>query len=336
MSNKQKIILVSIFIVTFVIGLTAIVVLNLLSSPKTTPQQTLTQVPSLTTAQLYCSSTSSNDSLTITWVAPSTLPSTDMIYGEITDTSTQTQGVSFGPVAASPNDYTFSTANGIDTYQATVWIENSKGQKGAIATTNEVNSSLCTSGTQPTPPAALPTVSAAATTTPTPTTATKATATPTATTTTDTPTPTTTTNELACNSFSLEQSGSQLSTDTVAPGSSPVTILPGITSTEGTVSYTSAQWTIRPSTPALNVNSNGSSATWTPPSSTANSPFKISLSGVTDSSGDTLASACTLTITVAGALPDTAGANLADIVILLLGISFAGSGMFLFLKQGKH
>ncbi len=333
--NKKKTIVISIFVVTFLIGLTAILITSALTSPKNTPnptnQQNHSAVPTLVTNSLVCSNTTSNKSLTVLWTLPAGLSSTDVIKGEISDSSTQSPPIQFGPLPITQLSYVFDQANGVDTYFASIWIEDASGNKGTVVTTNQINSSLCTSGSQPTPPAATsttsPTPTATSTPTPTPSVGLKITS---------TPTPTTVQSaNLACNTFTLTQNGAALTSTNVAVGSSAVTITPGITSpTSGTISYANAQWSITPSTPALTTGTG--TASWTPPSDTSNgSTYTISLSGVTDSNGGTLASACTVVINLVSSgstLPNTAGIAPTIAALIIGGLSFL-IGMFLFFKK---
>ena len=329
--DKQKIILAGIFVVTIVIGLSAILISNLITAPKTPSGVTTTtsvQLPSLSPS-LYCTSTASNTSLTLVWNIPSGIDSSYTVSGQITDFSTQSSPSSFGPIPIKTGQYVFTGANGLDKYYASIYVQDSKGNKGATTTSNQIDSSQCTTGSQPTP-----TVALADTTSPTSTaTPTKAPISTAVTATTST-TPTVT-SSLTCGTFSLSQNGASLASNTVTPGTSEVTIVPGITSPSGAaLSYASATWNISPSNPALNVTTSGSQATWTPPTSTSNgSSYTITLSGVTDANGNTLSSPCSVTIALAsGSLPNTAGST-PTIAMLLMGLITTLVGSILLLRR---
>jgi len=336
--NKQKIvILTAIVFVTFVIGLTVILLITLSAPNKTTPpvSQSNSETASIQTVQLYCTSSASNDSLTVTWTLPSNTPAGYSIYGELNDL--QAQPITFGPLTASQDSYTLTNINGIDTYQVSLWLQNAAGTKSSIINTNQIISSQCTSGTEPTAPVATPTASVTAT----PTSMTGmsmsamamttavATATSTA-----TPTPTTmdaSTGVFSCGSFTLVQNGVTLTSDTVKAGSDPVTVYPGLSSTGGTVKYTSAEWSISPSGSTLNPSSDNSNAVWTPPATlTGGTSFVVSVNGAIDAANNTEITPCNVTLTLAGksTLPNT-GYSLPALLLAGLGVVVSGIGAFL-------
>lgn len=329
--NKQKILLISIFIITFLIGVGAIIVSSVISSKSklsnsSTVQQTASavQVPGLTNETLSCTSTSTNKSLTIIWSGSSASSSSGyMVKGQFSDVSTQSTPIQFGPFQVSQGYYVFDQANGVDTYLASIWIEDAAGNKSIVQPTNRINSSLCTSGTLQ-----IATISAS----PTPTT-TAALITP------SIPKPTAAASTpamgvLSCNNFTLTQNGNTVVNNMLSPGSGPVTIAAGITTTSsGTISYTTAQWTSTPSA-ILTPSADGSTAIWTPPVSGTN--FTISLVGVTDTNGGTLPAPCKIVLTLSGnPLPKTAGET-PTIMAIISGIAAIIFGGVLIIKKNSY
>lgn len=145
----------------------------------------------------------------------------------------------------------------------------------------------------------------------------------------------TTASMLACNTFIVTQNGTAV-TGPVAVGSSVLTIKSGATSSAGNVNYSAAQWTISPATPALTVSADSSSATWTPPTDTSQgNTFTVSVTGITDSANNTIASPCMVTITLATAtLPNTAGIT-TTLLTMIAGLATIAMGILLFLREKK-
>lgn len=327
--SRQRFILIGIFVLTFIIGIGTIFVSAIITSPKKTiTQTTATVIPNLASYTLACSSTGSNQSLTVIWKAPANIATGYFVAGQVIDTNSQTQPASFGPIAISQGSYTYTGANGLDTYQATLWIQDKQGKKGTLVTTNQINSSLCTSGTETTP---APTTSVSTTPSGTPT--------PTVTvTTTTSPSPTPTTNPaaiqaettpstLVCNSFTVTQNGTTVTNNTIIPSNGVVSLLSNATG-NGTVSYANAIWSITPTTQTITPTADKTGATWTP--SSAAGDYVISISGIADSSG-LGTTPCTLTLTVANqTLPNT-GDTLPTQVLLTLSvlISLLGVGLLI-------
>lgn len=147
--NKQRLLIIIIFLVTFVIAAVGIFfAFKYLNTSTTSSTNTQAAVPVLTSASLVCTSNTSNKSLTVTWTAPTNLPNGYMVAGQISDISFPANNTII-PQDPSLGSYSWDQANEADTYQASLWIQDSKGTKGAQLSTNQINSSQCTSGTQP-------------------------------------------------------------------------------------------------------------------------------------------------------------------------------------------
>ncbi len=303
--KNQKVLFVVIAVVAVVIVLgsilSAVYILNLNKKNQSSQSANTSNIPQLTSYSIVCSSSTSNNSLTVEWSVPSQTSSSYSVMGDINDlSSSSSQPIPFGPVPANQGQYVFSSANGTDEYNASIYVVDKSGNKGNIVVTSSLNSSQCTSGLLPT---AGPV--ATSTTSTTPTTTQTISATPTNTTS-GTPTPSVTgsVSSLACNQFTLSQNGNTLTSASSVAANSQLTIESGITSSSSSpISYTNAVWSVSPtSTTLVPSGTSNSSVTFTPSSGQT---YTISLAGVTDANGDTLSSPCTISISVGGTLPNT-------------------------------
>ena len=226
---------------------------------------------------------SSNNTLLAGWTIPSGTSLSDTVNGYITDTtvSKQVYTLSPQPISGTTGSYTWTGTNGKDTYSFTGWIQDSSGNKSSPLTSSTIDSSTCSSLASTSTPA------------------------------------------LSCNTFTVTQNGQSGTTFQV--GSSPVDIQSGITdsSSTATIDYSNSQWSTTPQAGSLTPSSNNQSATWALPSSITGSSqqYTLSLSGVTDSNGNSLSSPCTVVLTVQStnsALPNT-GFDLPTYIMLVGG-----------------
>ena len=296
--------------ILIIVGVISLIVLNFNTklnngniNAQTPPTSSTTSSSSTTSTSTSTSSVPALTSATLTcstnnniiagWAVPSGTASTDTVNGYITDTtaSKQVYNLSPQPISGSNGSYTWSGSNGKDTYSFTGWIQDSSGAKSSTITSSTLNSSTCASFASTTTPA------------------------------------------LSCNTFTVTQNG-QAGT-TFAVGSTPVNIESGITdsSSTATIDYSNAQWSVTPQGGSISPASNNQSATWTLPSSITGTSqqYTVSLSGVTDSNGNSLSSPCTATLTVtsSSSLPNT-GFDLptyimlgVGFIIMFLGFSYA-------------
>ncbi len=145
---------------------------------------------------------------------------------------------------------------------------------------------------------------------------------------TTTTTTTTTKDTLSCNTFSITQNGASVSS---ISSTSPLSIQSGITSSSGSqINYSNALWSVNTGT--ISPSSSKSSAQWTAPSNLSNgTTLTISLSGVTDSTGATLSSPCSVTLNISTAVLANTGFDLPTYVVFYTGLFFVLSGLIYYI-----
>ncbi len=256
-----------------------------------------TIIAALSSLKLSCTANSSG--LTTTWVAPSGTPSSYTVNGYISDVTISKQDIyTFNPESTSSLSGTFTwSGNNKDTYYSTAWTQNSNGTKSSIITSNNLDASQCVTTSSSS--------STASTTSP----------------------------SLVCNNFAVTSNGS-ISTTFQAGSTAPAEIQSGITdsNSSATLNYSNAQWQVSPQDGTLTPSSSGNSATWNIPSSLSGSSpvqYTVSLSGVTDSVGNSLKNPCTVVLTVdptSTALPNT-GTDYPTYILFALGMSILLMGL---------
>ena len=298
--------------ILIVVGVISLIVLNFntkinngnihAQTPPTTTSTSSTSTSSSTSSSSTVPALSSatltcgtNNNITAGWTIPSGVSSSDTVNGYITDTTVSKQVYTLSPqtISGTSGSYNWTGSNGKDTYSFTGWIQDSSGDKSSTVTSSNLDSSTCSS--------------LASTSTPV----------------------------LSCNTFTVTQNGQSGTTFQI--GSTPVNIQSGITdsSSTATIDYSNAQWSMTPQGGSLAPSSNNQSATWTLPSSISgpSQQYTVSLSGVTDSNGNSLSSPCTVVLTVDSGstsnLPNT-GFDLPTYImlgvgflIMFLGLSYA-------------